>query len=428
MKKFKFLTRYSLEKRIKSKAFLISNIFILAALILLINLSSIITMFSSEEEYLVNVGFVVSEDAFEDYNLEDAFNNYFELYNIKSMYTIEEYATIELGQTSFDNGQLDVLLNISGNLTIGIAVDYYGESFDNQNIVTTIFDQITIDYQNVVVTTPIYNFIDVGSDEIVFQDSIAMGISMILIVPMFILIIMATQFLGVDIVEEKSSKAIEVIISSVPTKIHYFSKILSNFLFIIIQTLLMLIFGLFGTGINKLLFSVQGSSNSQMINFSDIISSVTEVVPNLGIILVISIIVLLFGSILYLVISALFASMANSQEDYQQFLGPLMITMMLGFYAVTFAPMFGSNAQTILTVIAFIPIFTPIVLPFTLIAGYIGIGWGILAGLLCFIFIYILSRITDPIYKVSILNYDQSKFFKRISNNIKKAFYKEKQN
>ncbi|MGI6360153.1 MAG: hypothetical protein ACOX02_03845, partial [Acholeplasmatales bacterium] len=50
MNKFKYLLKYQLKKRIFSKAFLISNIIILIALILIANISNIIKLFEPDQK------------------------------------------------------------------------------------------------------------------------------------------------------------------------------------------------------------------------------------------------------------------------------------------------------------------------------------------------------------------------------------------
>ena len=64
--------------------------------------------------------------------------------------------------------------------------------------------QLIISYKNEGFIPP--NYVDYDqddTDDMTESTGIAMAVSMILLVPMFILTIMATQFLGVDIVEEK---------------------------------------------------------------------------------------------------------------------------------------------------------------------------------------------------------------------------------
>src|SRR5690606_17315223 len=76
------------------------------------------------------------------------------------------------------------------------------------------------------------------------------SLSTVVIIPIFILITIALQFIGTEIMEEKSTKAIEIIIASVKPRTHFFAKILSIMIFLVVQLFVYVIFGLIGVGIN----------------------------------------------------------------------------------------------------------------------------------------------------------------------------------
>jgi len=182
------------------------------------------------------------------------------------------------------------------------------------------------------------------------------------VLPMFILIIMATQFVGVDIIEEKSTKAIETIIASVPSKMHFISKITASILFVIVQGALTIVYVTIASLIGKL-----GSASSAVTlpaGTTSLLSYLSDIIPNWPIVLIFSLLFMIVGTLFYLVIAALFASMAVTQEDYQQFQTPLMLMLLAAFYIGIFAPIAGG--YTFMKVMAFIPIFTPILAPIAL--------------------------------------------------------------
>lgn len=416
---------YSFNRRTRSKAFLISNIFILILLLILTNLASIINLFAGDNNLNhAEIGIVLDVDDSEGFDYKTQFELYFKQINLTD-YNVTIMEDEETAIVLFNEDKYDALLLISGINLNNLDVDYYGDNQNVQMLIEHAFDELLIKHKNLNYQRPVFHNItlDMENDEM-FKTNYAMGISMILVMPMFILIVMGTQFLGVDIVEEKSSKAIETIISSVPAHIHYSSKIASNFLFILFQTFLMIIYALISGFSNKLLFGNSPSSNA--FDISSIFKELLIIYPNFWLLLLISIIILLIGSLLYLIIASLFASMTTSQEDYQQFQGPLMLVLVIGFYSSIMATAIGSAAKGYITVLTFIPFFTPLVVPYALFNGFISPLLSLIALLILCLFIYLMSKIISPIYKVSILNYDQSKFFKRVKNNFKKAFYKEK--
>ncbi len=68
----------------------------------------------------------------------------------------------------------------------------------------------------------------------------------VFIMPFFFLIIMVTQMIGAEINEEKTSKSMEIIVTSVSPKIHFLSKMITSNLYAIIQALLFIVY--FGLG------------------------------------------------------------------------------------------------------------------------------------------------------------------------------------
>ena len=108
-----------------------------------------------------------------------------------------------------------------------------------------------INYQIVNYQSPVIQNVYAPDYEDPEQEAFISSMTSILILPLFILIVMATQFVGVDIIEEKSTKAIETIIASVPSKTHFISKITASILFVIIQGALTIIYATIASLVGK---------------------------------------------------------------------------------------------------------------------------------------------------------------------------------
>ena len=63
-------------------------------------------------------------------------------------------------------------------------------------------------------------------------------VTTILIIPFFILIVTMVQMLGAEINDEKTSRGMEIIISSVPAKTHFLSKVVAAISYVLIQGIL----------------------------------------------------------------------------------------------------------------------------------------------------------------------------------------------
>ena len=420
MKKFKYLVKYGLIKRVGRKAFLIANIVIAILLIAIVNLPTIISLFGGDDEEITNIYIEVINET-DEVDLSDdlsvLFNEPFQGY---AYYVLTPLAIGDLNLDAFwADENFDIILHFTGDISAP-EVTIYSKSPELTPSLSTQIELQLINYQLGGYQRPTFTSVLAPDYEDPNQEIMLSSITSMLILPMFILITMATQFVGVDIIEEKSTKAIETIISSVPSKIHFLSKIVSSIFFVIIQGALVVIYTTLASLIGG------GLSSSGLVNLpvgeTSLLSSLAELIPNWPAVVIMSLLFMVVGTLFYLVISALFASMAVTQEDYQQFQSPLMLMLLGGFYIGIFAPMAGGTG--FMKVMAFVPIFTPIVAPVAFASGILSLFEAIIA-LVVVVLIFILSLyVVAPVYKVAILSYDQTKFFSRIKNYFKKAFTK----
>jgi ABC-2 type transport system permease protein len=422
LKKFKFLVKYGLKKRVGRKAFLIANIVIALLMIVIVNIPAIISFFGGDDDLVENINIHVVNETQETNlvsDLSQLFNQPFEGY--------EFYVLSDLAVNQFDveafwvNEEVDITFHFTGDIESPDVVIYSKYPEMNLSLMGKIELQV-INYQIGDYTGPNFEMVFPPDYEDPDREMFISSITSLLVLPMFILITMATQFVGVDIIEEKSTKAIETVIASVPAKIHFLSKITASILFVIIQGLLIFTYG----AIASLIGGVAAASPGLNLptGGESLLAYLAEMMPNWPIIILFSLMFMLLGTLFYLVLAALFASMAVTQEDYQQFQSPLMLILVGGFYIGIFAPMAGGMG--FLKVMAFIPIFTPIVAPIAFASGVLSIWESIIALLGLAVFLVLSLYMVAPVYKVAILSYDQTKFFSRIKGYFKKAFTKSK--
>src|SRR5690606_25614868 len=200
---------------------------------------------------------------------------------------------------------------------------------------------------------------------------------------------------------------------SVPPKTHFLSKIISISLFQFLQLFLYCVYGVIGVLINELIAKTAAPG---MGSWEQIMSELdVNAIPVLLLVFVSA----LLGATIYSVLGAFIASLAINQEDYQQIQTPVMMLLMVAYFGSIFAGAFQS--KEILLVFAYIPFFSPLVLPVMLAMGFLNwfeitIGLGILIGS-----ILLIMLLVSPLYRASILSYDQSSLFKRIKNTIQTA-------
>ena len=429
MKKFKFLFIQGVEKRVKTKAFIVSNIVMAIILIALSLIPTFISLFDSgntlpEEKIVVGDIYYIDQTTqtnnvftiFLDYTKEQA--NLLEATweSESQLYTKDPstyYSDIE-----HKNSILIVFKEKNGHIT----VDYY--SYAENSLLDMLAKQSILELNRLIylqnntdvdlsdiANTPITQ---VPNEEAIaneVQSAINSGISSILIVPLFILVVMGIQFIGTDIIEEKSTKAIEVIIASVPPRTHFFAKITSTISFLGLQLLLYIIYGLVGVLLNNIILGSNGGGS-----WTALLGDSTSLV---GMTVLIALVVSLVGTLLYLVIAAFFASVAVNQEDFQQIQSPMMIVLMIGYFASIFAN--AANSTTLIRVLSYIPFTSPMVTAGAYFSGHI-YGWEVIISvIILLITVFLVALMLAPIYRASILSYDEGKLFKRIKKIIKSS-------
>lgn len=414
MKKFKFLVKYGLLKRIKRRAFVISNIVIFLLLTVIINIPAIIGAINSGDE-LSSLHVTVYNQTSETTLITDL-SDRLNLGLDNNFYIITENTDTFNADTFWADSDQDIVLAIESTDMISIYSKYpdYNQYLANQ------IELLFIDYQIPGYQAPTFMPYYPSDYEDPEQSALVSSISSLLVLPLFILITMATQFVGVDIIEEKSTKAIETIIASVPAKTHFLSKITAAISFVLIQGGLILIYGFIAT----LLFGNNAATGtSEFGDTANLLAYIGQMLPNWQLLLVFSLAFMVVGTLFYLTFSAMFASMAVTQEDYQQFQAPIMMTLLVGFYIAIFSGMAGG--QMILKIATFIPLFTPIVAPVAYASGALSTVEALIALLVIIVFFIGSLYIVSPVYRVAILNYDQTKFGKRIKGYFHKAFHKK---
>jgi len=417
MKKFKFLLKYGLMKRIHRKSFVIANIAIAILLIAIINIPTIIGLFGGDEELTeLNIG--IHSDY--PYPITDDLSSILnESIEGPDFFIVEDVLTFD-PEAFWDSDEYEVVLDFQGTPEVPNVLIYSKEDTYNQMILSIVELQlIRYEFENYVPLT--YDFPQAPDYEDPEAGMMISSLSTFLVLPLFILITMATQFVGVEIIEEKSTKAIETIIASVPAKIHFLSKIASAISFVIIQGGLVMLYSLIGTLIGG---ASAKSGLAQGMDGETLLAFVAEVLPNWRGVLVVAILFVLIGTLFYLVIASLFASMAVTQEDYQQFQSPLMFMLLGGFYISIFAPM--ASGDGFMKVMSFVPFFSPMVAPVAYASGYISTLEAVIGLVVTFLSLIALLYIASPVYRVAILSYDQTKFMKRVKSYFRKGFTNHK--
>lgn len=431
--KLKYLTKISLDKKIKTKWFLIANIILLVIIAGIINIDSIIKFFGGDFDKKTEIvvidnascydEFVKTFDSTRDYldTLKDAEITKYDkdkesLYEDikkkdKILLVINEDSTnfinVEMiTKSNIDNTTYQVITTILNSIKKDKALSYYGVSNEILDHISSYVD---------VKRTKLDD--EENADEM--MELVMSTIFPIVILPFFTLTMFLVQMIGAEINEEKTTRGMEIIISNVSPKTHFLSKIISGNVFVLLQGLLLVVYLLIGIFIRYI-------STGVLINGGNILSGgvgsyvnkitssleLTGVLDKLQIIIPITLILMVVTFIAYSLVAGILASMTTNMEDYQQVQTPIMIISFISYYLSVAAAMF--KGSIFIKVLSYIPFFSALLAPSLLVLGQITIVEAIISILLTVGLIFILVKYGLRIYKVGILNYSGSHLWKKM--------------
>lgn len=428
-----FLTENSLNRKIKTKWFLIANIIIGLIVVAGLNIDSIINFFGGDfnektQIYVVdNTGYTydilkqsidtTTKDIEEvSFKIKKETKKVSELKkNLKDKEIIIEINEnkdnfIEANMVSegyIDTIDYQVLASSLNNTKISVAMI-------KSNIDPSLLNNI---YKNIEIKREYLDETKKSEDE--SMEMIMSTVFPVIILPFFMLSIFLVQTIGSEINDEKTTRGMEIIISNVSAKTHFFSKILAGNLFVIIQGALLFLYAGLGFFIRKVLInsSLTGGFEKQI---GDIIRSVsgTDFASKLIYIIPITLILMLLTFVAYSLLAGILAAMTTNSEDFGQMQTPIIIISLLGYYLSIMAGMF--KGALFIRVLSYVPFISAVLSPSLLILGQIGIVDVLISILITIITNYLLIKYGIRVYKEGILNYSSKdlwkKFFKALKS------------
>ena len=429
--KFWFLTKMSLEKKIKSKTFIIVNILLFIALAALMNIDKIVLFFGGNFDKQNNI--MIVDNTNKTYEI---FKNTMEkeetIIDTGLKYKITKIDDEKKARKKVKKDEdIVIVINEDNDNIIKTTMITYG--YINSNLYQLINSSITIAKQNLAmeevgISPDDLNkisksveikreYVEKNKSEEKEKNEFVMGVvTPIVILPFFMLITLVVQMVGAEINEEKSTRSMEIIISNVSTKVHFFSKILATNLFIVMQCLLLGVYSLIGMLLRggKSLESIQNiDAISQVTSGMDINGILNSVISDIPMVIILMIITL-FG---YSLIAGILASMTTNMEDFQQLQTPIFVVSLVGFYLAIMNSMF--DGALFIRILSYVPFISAILSPSLLVTGVIGFKDILLSILLMVVVIYLLIKYGLKIYKEGILNYSSNKLWKKMLKALK---------
>jgi len=422
--KLKFLTKMSLNKKIKTKWFLIANLIFAILIIGLLNVDSVIKFFGGDFDDTQEILVIDKVGSF------DRFKAYYE----EGAKYLSDYVDTEI--TVYTDGYDNAVELVKEDDKILLVIDNDGDNYIKAKVVSnetignvtntlisatlsSIRSEIVLSEYNISseMYSDINKSVEIESillEEEKLEDNMAaVSIMQIITLPLFMLIIFLVQMIGAEVNEEKTTKSMEIIISNVSPKTHFISKILSSNLFVIIQGGLLILFALIGIGIRYIITdgNLLGGLSSEVGSFVNGMS-MNGVMDTLGVMLPILLVMIILTFVAYSLLAGILASMTTNLEDFQQLQTPIVIISLVGYYLSMMASMFSGSL--FIKIMSYVPFISSLLSPTLYVMGEIGIIDLVISILLLLGTIYLLVKYGLRIYKVGILNYSQSGLWKKM--------------
>lgn len=405
MNKFWIVLHHTYVSRIKSKAFIISTIITLLFIIGAANIESIIKLFSSSDE---EKEVIVIDETEQLYPLlQDAF------LQTKDDVLVTLYEdTITNGKEAVREGTYDGLLVLRTD-DDGLPEATYFEKSASVSFTEMEIEQQLNQIKTVLVTEQLgideaemqKMFTDVSFEKVALDITSktdeelnqTRGIVYIMLFVLYLAVIIYGQMIAMDVATEKSSRVMELLISSAPPVIHMFAKIIGIALLGLTQLILFFAVGA------SLLQTRKGAITVEvmdMFGLQDVSIAIY----------VYAILFFILGYLLYATIAAMLGSLVSRVEDVQHLLMPMVILIMLAFFIAIFG--LGNPEAKFITITSFIPFFSPMIM--FLRVGMLDVAlWELLLSLgLLIATIIALALLGARIYRGGVLMYGPSRTLK----------------
>lgn len=283
-------------------------------------------------------------------------------------------------------------------------------------------DLVKLEKSKVDIDIKMSNFSGIKSSKLINGIKIGIGMGAGYLIMMFILIYGAMVMRSV--IEEKTSRIIEVIISSVKPFQLMLGKIFGTALagltqFVIWGLLMVMIFigssyffgvELHGNGVGMEQMGVeqldQLAQNETQLLFDELMS-----LPLIST-FIYFILYFLLGYLLYSSVYAAIGAAVDNETDTQQFMLPIMLPLMLGVY-IGFATVINDPNGTVATIFSLVPFTSPIVMLMRIPFGVP--WWQILISLTLLLLSFLaVVWVAAKVYRVGILMYGKKISYKEL--------------
>lgn len=317
-----------------------------------------------------------------------------------------------------DDEENQILINTE---TKAITANYELDSTEEiylQSIITQVESGVVIgslsplDQQKLVDAQVTYTIETTTADADSSNNDTLYVLNFISTITIYMILIFGIQLIATEIFEEKSSRAMEIIITNTKPQTHMLVKMLSNTLLIVTMFLMMIfgsVLGLIGLSFLKpdsigkfrVLVLEMLQQGNIVINPEFIISALLIIA--IGVITIIT----------FELLASTLAAMTHTYEDFQKANTPLVLIIVIP-YMISLM-----NIAPVSKILAFFPLFTTFFAPGLYLSGDVSLLILGLYLIIQIVFLGLLYWLAVPIYREGLLNYSTSSQFEIIKRGLK---------
>ncbi len=431
MNSFWTVVGFTAKNKFRGKAFIITTLIIALIISIGINLPYIITQFDKGESSAKQIGYIQSQ---QEQDAGTATGN-----SLKAYFDAAEGSKINMmafpdkGDAAQNEEQLQDAIKdgaINGYLEFGEMSDsgYPAMSYKSEKLLDiSITESLQTALQNIrlqtalqdaglsegqlaalqapikITTLQIATAGSGGEGKSSAQQGVNMGLIYFIIIFLFMAIMTSGQLIASEVTAEKSSRIMEILITSVAPLKQMFGKIFGMFLVVLAQVAFYVCVILINLSLPH--------NKSALSSFNIDLSAIDPMI------LAYSLIFFLTGFFLFATLYAAVGSIVSRTEDLGQATMPMTFISLAGFYIAMFS--ISTPDSLLVKVTSFIPLFSPYVMMLRL--GLTGVPtWEVLVSIaILLVSIYVAVYISAKIYRTGVLMYGKRPSWKEIRKAMK---------
>ena len=435
--KLKYLTAMSLKRKIQTKWFVAANILIALIIICGINIDTIITSFGGDFDKQQPV-YIADHTGVAFDSVKTMMNE-----SSKALNTSSKKSSFDIQKT--DKNEKEIKEQVDKKDGLGIIIENDEKStlkvtIISKDILDAVDSQLISNAINQTKTSLALANSGISNEQIskiysnakidyeYTKDDVKKGeegtqmlmrtVFPIVILPFFMLTLFLVQMIGAEVNDEKTTRGMEIIISNVSPKVHFFSKVIAGNLFVLFQGVLLFLYSGLGLLVRNLIggSDITGGIGSEVGKaMNEILSS--SIGSQLAFIIPLTLLLMIITFVAYSLLAGILASMTTNIEDFQQLQTPIAIISLVGYYLATLANVFGGSL--FIKILGMVPFISAILAPSLLVLGQFSILEMLLAIVLCLLTVFALIKYGLRIYKVGILNYSSKDLWKKMFKALK---------